>query len=607
MLSGNRPWNSMLVAFIAVAVVTGAFLTLPYLSRAKAEPTIGPVLWTFNVDPDTGQPLSSGNKLSGVGEVCASIPYRGLTPGTEYEYEWYHNGLLIKHGHDSVETDAGYIVQCHHWMIGAMELVLQVGDLEIRSAPVVIEHVKSPGDDGVLRCGPLEFSGAFTQGDDYTATGGSRFVQGTNDINARWKCYNAPVGSPYRVTWLENGKPMSQTEDVFDQSDRGYYVPMLDQQGAAPPAGTYRMVLDVAGQVVLAGELVVEGFGGFTAQPYYGQPAFATEFDEIEGRPLNAAFLFDRGVSQLFMFWPYRDAQVSTPVRVTWYHDGDPFSVSESVLDSVQGLFWSQTSGPDDAPLEPGTYRAVVEIDGQTVLASDCTVSSQPREQKQFGPISFASALDETTEEPLDPGTEFHYGIRTLYALWPYRDVTPGTPFIKKWYVNEELLSENQGSLSNSEDTMWNSLAYNDGMPLKPGPYMIQIEIQPSDGAQQWLYGRCMIAEPAEPAYGPVVFSSDFNEDSERPVDPDTRFSYGTQRLWAYWVYREITVDTPFSYAWFRDGASIAEGQGVLTPPSGKAWQSVFNDDGIPLEKGLYTFNVTIDGAVVIAEQCRVE
>jgi hypothetical protein len=68
-----------------------------------------------------------------------------------------------------------------------------------------------------------------------------------------------------------------------------------------------------------------------------------------------------------------------------------------------------------------------------------------------------------------------------------------------------------------------------------------------------------------------------------------------------------VTVDTPFSYTWFRDGAPIADGQGVIAPPSGKAWQSVFNDDGIPLEKGVYTFNVAIDGAVVIAEQCWVE
>lgn len=562
------------------------------------------MLWTYSADPDTGQPLSSGNKVSGVGPVCVSIRYNGLSPGTNYTYEWYHNGVLIKQGQDEVDADSGHIVRCHHFIMGSMEFVLQVGDLAVRSDPVIFEQRKAPPGESMLRCGPLRFWGVHGRGDDYTPIGGSRFVQGTYDLTAQWRCHNAPVGSPYSVTWLHNGKPVRRQEGVLDKSTANFMENLADQDAPAASPGTYRMVFEVAGQVALAGEFVIEGFGGFSSQPSFDQLAFATRFDENARRPLDSGSDFYPGVTEIYAYWPYRDSRVGTPVRVAWFHNGTPLPVAEGSFDSSQGLYWAKTSRPDSAPLDPGTYRAVVEVGGQTVLADDCSVSRDPPTQKQYGPLVFASTLSEDTEEPLDPGTRFPYGVRSLYALWPYHDVTPGTPFTKKWYFNEELLSENEGTFGNSDDTMWNRLRYNSGMPLEPGPYMIKIEIGP---LLAFAPGRLMITEPDEAVYGPVVFSDDFNEEKERPSTTGTQFSYGIPRVWAYWAYRKVPVETPYTFTWFRDGAPVVVGEGVLDSDAGKKWHSLYYDDGTPLERGNYYINVVVDGVVVVAESFVVE
>ena len=227
----------VIVSLIVVLAVADLVIAAPPHSPSLSNPTLGPVLWTYSADPDTGQPLSSGNKVSGVGPVCVSIRYNGLSPGTNYTYEWYHNGVLIKQGQDEVDADSGYIVRCHHFIMGSMEFVLQVGDLTVRSDPATFQQIRKPPDESVLRCGPLSFWGVYGKDDDYTPIGGSRFAQGTYDFSAQWRCHNAPVGSNYGVTWLYNGNPVARQEGVLDKSASNFMENLADQDAPPPVSG----------------------------------------------------------------------------------------------------------------------------------------------------------------------------------------------------------------------------------------------------------------------------------------------------------------------------------------------------------------------------------
>ena len=68
----------VIVSLIVVLALADLVIAAPPHSPPLSSPTLGPVLWSYHLDPDTGQPLSSGNKVSGIGPVCASVRYNGF-------------------------------------------------------------------------------------------------------------------------------------------------------------------------------------------------------------------------------------------------------------------------------------------------------------------------------------------------------------------------------------------------------------------------------------------------------------------------------------------------------------------------------------------------
>ena len=351
------------------------------------------------------------------------------------------------------------------------------------------------------------------------------------------------------------------------------------------------------------GEVMVEGFdGGFSSRPFFDKLNFGTQFDETQRLPLNIGEVFDPGTTTLYAYWLYQDMVAGTPYQVTWYHDGEPFSTFKGVFDAPRGMGWAKANRQDGMPLEPGGYQAVVEVSGEAVLGTGCVVQDVPEDPKEFGPLLLATALDEA-EQPVDPGVYFHYGVTELYSHWPYRDVNPGTNYRYTWYKNGDVLAENESVLKKAQDSAWQRLRNVDRMPLSPGPYEISVWV----GGSRELYAACYIADTETESYGPVVFSSEFDDESQDPVSIGTRFDYGIPKLYGYWAFRNAPVGTPYAYAWYRDGVRVTSGEDMFDWPAGRSWQSVLNDDGTPLEKGTYTFNVTVNDAVVVADQCVIE
>ena len=146
MNSTTRFWLCMLVAVAVIVPYGGAVLAATPEPPAGAVPSLGQVLWTFDVDPESGRPLSSGNYLDAAGpELCAVTAYRDLQPGSPYAFEWYHNGVLIRYGEGEIEKTSGNIVECHHWIVGSMDFVLHAGDLTAESDPLAMVQVKPIG------------------------------------------------------------------------------------------------------------------------------------------------------------------------------------------------------------------------------------------------------------------------------------------------------------------------------------------------------------------------------------------------------------------------------------------------------------------------------
>ena len=573
-------------------------------------PVFGNVVFSNDQETDSGRLLSAGHKYpAGITYICAAVPYRGVGTETAYRYEWYRDGLLYRQGEGTVRPGSGQIVEYVYGPggtslnPGVYEFLLDVGGRRVRSLPCVVE-VQEPGPEVGMRCGPLHFRRGFSESSTRLMLSGSRFAPGTGEILALWTCRNVPRGTPYRATWSRQGQVLARLEGVFEDTVSGLFFPLTGEGGAALGPGVYRMVFEADRQIVLAGECTVGELLSPGAVPHFGLPTFSMDIDRENRRPVKPGQVFVHNPTDLYVSWPYQGAPVGASVRVTWYYGSGVFSVYEGVLDAAGGIHWAGASRADRGPLAAGIYRAVIEVDGQVVTVGACAVSAAgPPAPQKFGPLAVASVLDEGTEQPRDPGVLFHYGLTRLHAHWSYRDVHPGTSYQYTWYYNGETFYEGQGSFESAQGTLWQDIHYRDDMPLDPGPYEVVIRY----GGVTVLSKHVVIEDTDGDVYGPVVFGSAFDEEALEPLDRGHRFDYGVTVLYAYWAFRNAPQDRAFSFAWYRDGILLTEGEGSFGSPSGRAWQTIFNDDGTPLEPGIYTINVVVDGAVVVADQAVIE
>jgi hypothetical protein len=93
--------------------------------------------------------------------------------------------------------------------------------------------------------------------------------------------------------------------------------------------------------------------------------------------------------------------------------------------------------------------------------------------QPAYGPLAFSSDYDYGTMQPLNPGHEFAYGIKILYADWAYSGVRAGTPYEYEWYLDGQLLESSGNSLVNEAGHTFDFYVRDPGaqQPLEPGTY----------------------------------------------------------------------------------------------------------------------------------------
>ena len=75
---------------------------------SQPQPSYGPVTFSRDFDYGSMQPLEPGYDFAnGITTLYATWPYRGVTAGTLYEYEWYRNGQLIEVSGNVLTNAAG--------------------------------------------------------------------------------------------------------------------------------------------------------------------------------------------------------------------------------------------------------------------------------------------------------------------------------------------------------------------------------------------------------------------------------------------------------------------------------------------------------------------
>lgn len=106
--------------------------------------------------------------------------------------------------------------------------------------------------------------------------------------------------------------------------------------------------------------------------------------------------------------------------------------------------------------------------------------------------------------------------------------------------------------------------------------------------------------------FGPVVFSSDFDDAAGDPVDVGLTFDQGIVKLYAYWPYEGVEPGERFRWDFYHDDAHFYGEYGTFEYESGSQWMWIFEADGQPLQPGTYELVVKVGDRVVLRDTCEV-
>jgi hypothetical protein len=104
--------------------------------------------------------------------------------------------------------------------------------------------------------------------------------------------------------------------------------------------------------------------------------------------------------------------------------------------------------------------------------------------------------------------------------------------------------------------------------------------------------------------FGPVVFSSGFDDEAGEPVDVGVTFQQGIDRLYAYWPYEDVEVGERFRWDFYHDEDHFYGEYGTFGYESGAQWQWIYETDGEPLGPGTYELVVKVGDQVVLQDSC---
>lgn len=98
-----------------------------------------------------------------------------------------------------------------------------------------------------------------------------------------------------------------------------------------------------------------------------------------------------------------------------------------------------------------------------------------------------------------------------------------------------------------------------------------------------------------------VIFSPEFDQNTQRPISPGTVFPYGTKIVYAWWQYSGVDPGTAYSYTFYKGSAPFSRDSDRFLNASGYAWQWMLIGDypTVPLDPGNYTLTVSVNGNVI--------
>ncbi|MDY6875032.1 MAG: trypsin-like peptidase domain-containing protein [Chloroflexota bacterium] len=297
---------------------------------------------------------------------------------------------------------------------------------------------------------------------------------GATDIYAFWDYAEMTDGTTWEARWYHDGKledSASQHPQPWQGGERGnWWVSIYNTSGLDD--GTYRVELYVEDELLADGSISV---GGATSGPTFTNLIFS-EGVTADDRPTDPTYLLPSGITEVYAFFDYAEMGAGMAWSRVWYHEGEQVATGSDTWDwGASGSAWVSITA--DEPLDPGTYRLEMFVEGTLVAASDFTVAGT-QTQEAIGPIIFAAGVD-AQGEPVNPGTAFPTGMAELHFFCTYAGMQNGMNFDEKWILNgDELITFNSVWEEGASGTFHDYIYRTSGEPLSDGQYTLELYVE---------------------------------------------------------------------------------------------------------------------------------
>ena len=347
--------------------------------------------------------------------------------------------------------------------------------------------------------------------DDQPAQIVSRLSSGATSVYAFWDYAGMADGMTWEARWYRDGEYLdgaSLPPSPWQGGERGYWW-----NGVANPSGlsdgTYRVELHVAGELLLQGSIPV---GGAAAGPALTNLIFSDAVT-VDDRPTNPTYLLPSGITTVYAFFDYAGMRDGMGWSRVWSYEGEQVSAGSDTWGwGPSGSAWISISA--GGPLDPGTYRLELFVEGAPVAAANFAVAGT-QAQGPFGPITFAAGVD-GQGNPVDPGTAFPSGLTELHFLCTYAGMQNGLDFVEKWFLDGgELVTFDAAWDEGASGTFHDSIYRDSGGPLPDGEYALELYVE----GQLVQQGTAVVGTGAPPPTPPPAADGLFIQGYVRDAD----------------------------------------------------------------------------------------
>ena len=302
----------------------------------------------------------------------------------------------------------------------------------------------------------------------------TQLPSGATDIYAFWDYDGMADGMTWEARWYYEGQldnNASQLPQPWQGGEQGnWWVSIYNTSGLTD--GDYRVELYVQDELLAEGSISV---GGTVTGPAFTNLIFSEGVTD-DDRPTNPTYLLPSGLSEVYACFDYENMSDGLDWGRTWYYEGEQVATGSGTWDwGDDGSAWvSITAGE---PLDPGTYRLELFVEGTLVAASDFVVAGT-QAQEAIGPITFASGVD-AQGDPVNPNTAFATGLTELHFFCTYAGMQDGMNIDTKWILNdEELVTFSWAWDEGDSGTLHDYIHRNSGEPLPDGQYTLELYIE---------------------------------------------------------------------------------------------------------------------------------